>query len=110
VEGAIAGCVGLHGISWPNASTSIGYWLAEAHQGRGIMTAAVSAYVEHSFKTWRLHRFELRAAVANDRSRAVAERLGFRLEGVLRDAERVGDHTHDLVVYSILATEWQTRD
>src|SRR6516165_2345667 len=38
VDGAIVGCVGVHGISWLNASTSVGYWLAEGQQGRGIMT------------------------------------------------------------------------
>jgi ribosomal-protein-serine acetyltransferase len=106
VDGAIAGSVGVHGISWANRSTSIGYWLAEAHQGKGIMTRAVSAYLDHAFGTWGLHRFELKAALDNSRSRAVAERLDFRFEGVLRDAERVGERTHDLAVYSMLAPEW----
>jgi ribosomal-protein-serine acetyltransferase len=104
----LAGSIGVHGISWANRSTSIGYWLAEAHQGRGIMTRAVAAYLDHSFRTWGLHRFELKAAVDNARSRSVAERLGFKLEGVLRDAERVGEHSHDLAVYSMLAPEWRT--
>ncbi len=109
VEGAIAGSVGVHAINWLHASTSIGYWLAPQHQGRGIMTAAVRAYTDHAFETWRLHRMELRAAVTNARSRAVAQRLGFTLEGVLRGAERVGDHTYDLAVYSMLAPEWNER-
>jgi ribosomal-protein-serine acetyltransferase len=108
VGGELAGSIGVHGISWANRSTSIGYWLAEGHQGRGIMTRAVAAYLDHSFGTWRLHRFELRAAIDNARSRAVAERLGFKLEGELRDAERVGDHAHNLAVYSMLAPEWRT--
>ena len=106
VDGAIAGSIGVHAINWTHASTSIGYWLARRHQGRGIMTAAVAAYADHAFGTWGLHRMELRAAVGNDRSRAVAQRLGFTLEGVLREAERVGDRTYDLAVYSILAPEW----
>jgi ribosomal-protein-serine acetyltransferase len=106
VDGSIAGSIGVHGVSWLHASTSVGYWLAEVHQGRGIMTRAVAAYLDHAFGTWHLHRLELRAATANARSRAVAERLGFTLEGVLRSAERVGDQAHDLVVYSMLAPEW----
>jgi ribosomal-protein-serine acetyltransferase len=109
VGGAIVGSVGVHTISWQNASTSIGYWLAEDHQGRGIMTRAVAAYLDHAFGTWRLHRLELRAAATNDRSRAVAERVGFTLEGILRDAERVGEETHDLAVYSMLAADWRGR-
>ncbi|HET9720406.1 MAG TPA: GNAT family protein [Solirubrobacteraceae bacterium] len=106
-DGRVAGTIGVHGISWPNASTSIGYWLSELYEGRGIMTSAVRAYTEHAFRGWKLNRMELRAAVENRRSRAVAERLGFVEEGVLRQAERVGNRYHDLVVYSALAREWR---
>ncbi len=106
VDGRIAGVVGVHGISWLHGSTTIGYWLGGEFTGRGLMTAAVRAYARHAFGTWALHRMELRAAVDNGRSRAVAERAGFVREGVLRGAERLGDRHHDLVVYGALATEW----
>jgi ribosomal-protein-serine acetyltransferase len=106
VNGAIAGNIGVHAIDWAHRSTSIGYWLAEGHQGRGVMTAAVRAYVNHAFSEWQLERVVLRAAVENARSRAVAERVGFVLEGVLRHAELVGDRWHDLATYSILSAEW----
>jgi ribosomal-protein-serine acetyltransferase len=108
VGGRIAGIVGVHGVSWLHGNTTIGYWLAEEFTGRGLMTAAVRAFARHAFGPWRLHRMELRAAVGNTRSQAVAERAGFVREGVLRGAERVGDRHHDLVVYSALATEWPT--
>lgn len=106
VEGQVVGVIGVHGISWPNSSTSVGYWLSELYQGRGIMTAAVRAYTDHAFRNWKLNRMELRAAVENRRSRAVAERLRFVEEGTLRQAERVGNRYHDLVVYSALAGDW----
>jgi ribosomal-protein-serine acetyltransferase len=107
VDGRIAGVVGVHGVSWLHGSTTIGYWLAEEFTGRGLMTAAVRAYARHAFGPWRLHRMELRAAVGNTRSQAVAERAGFVREGVLRGAERVGDRHYDLVVYAALAPEWR---
>jgi ribosomal-protein-serine acetyltransferase len=106
-DGHIAGVVGLHGVSWMHGTTTIGYWLAERFTGRGLVTAAVRAYTGHAFDAWGLHRMELRAAVGNTRSRAVAERLGFVREGVLRGAERVGEHHLDLVVYAALAPEWR---
>jgi ribosomal-protein-serine acetyltransferase len=106
VDGRIAGIVGLHGVSWLHRSTTIGYWLAAPYTGRGLMTAAVRAYTRHVFDVWGLHRMELRAAVGNARSQAVAERAGFVREGVLRGAERVGDRHLDLVVFSALAPEW----
>lgn len=109
-EERIVGVVGVHGIDWANHATSIGYWLAQAAQGQGTMTAAVAALLEVAFGSWQLHRVEIRAGVQNDRSRAVPRRLGFTEEGILRHAERVGDRWIDLVVYSLLASEWEAAD
>ncbi len=102
-DGYIVGVVGFHAVSWEHRWTSIGYWLAESAQGRGTMTRAVQALVEHALETWRLRRVEIRAGVDNTRSRAIPERLGFEQEGVLLDAERVDEHYVDLAVYAILA-------
>jgi ribosomal-protein-serine acetyltransferase len=106
VQDQIVGVAGFHNVNWPHRSTSIGYWLSEQHQGRGLMTRAVRALVDHAFGDWDLHRVEIRAATENRRSRAIPERLGFREEGVVREAERVGERYHDLAVYGLLAQEW----
>jgi ribosomal-protein-serine acetyltransferase len=108
-EGAIAGVVGLEPLDWTHRSTSIGYWLAAGYQRRGIMTRAVLALIEHAVDVWNLNRIEIRAAVGNARSRAIPQRLGFREEGILREAERVGGVYLDIVVYSLLASDWRTR-
>jgi ribosomal-protein-serine acetyltransferase len=105
VDGALAGMVGFHHVDWANRATTLGYWLAADRQGRGTMTEAVRALVDHAFGTWRLHRIELGAATGNARSRAVAERVGFREEGVRRASERHGDDWLDMVVYAMLATD-----
>lgn len=104
--GPIVGMVGFHSVSWGNRNTTIGYWLAEDHQGRGIMTTAVRALVDHAFDEWNLHRIEIHCAPANRRSRAIPERLGFREEATLREAELVGGRYLDSVVYGLLAREW----
>jgi ribosomal-protein-serine acetyltransferase len=109
VDGALAGNVGMREVDWQNGVTELGYWLAEIHQGRGIMTAAVSAYLDYAFDVLRLTRVTLRAGVENVASRAVAERLGFTHEGTEREAERIGDRVHDLAVYAMLATDARTR-
>jgi ribosomal-protein-serine acetyltransferase len=107
VDGEIAGVIGFHRIDRDSRSTTIGYWLAERFQGCGLMTAAVRELVSHAIGEWALHRVELRVAPNNARSRALAERLGFRAEGRLREAERFADDDfRDLVVYSLLAGEW----
>ena len=104
--GRIAGTIGFHAVDRVARSTSIGYWIAAEFEGRGLVTRAVRAYVDHAFGAWGLNRVEIRAATGNARSQAVAERLGFTREGVLREAERVGDRYLDSVVFSVLASEW----
>jgi ribosomal-protein-serine acetyltransferase len=104
--GPIVGVVGFHSVSWTNRSTTVGYWLAEDHQGRGIMTTAVRALVDHAFGEWDLHRIEIQCAPDNHRSRAIPERLGFREEATLRDTELVGGRFLDSVVYGLLENEW----
>jgi ribosomal-protein-serine acetyltransferase len=49
---------------------------------------------------------EIRCGVDNARSRAIPERLGFREEGELLEAERVGDRWVDLSLYAMLAADW----
>ena len=106
VDGAIAGVLG-HEVDRENRTTTIGYWLAEDQQSRGLMTAAVKRLLEHAFDELRLNRVGIEVAPNNPRSRALAERLGFREEGVLREAERFADDDYrDLVLYSMLASEW----
>jgi ribosomal-protein-serine acetyltransferase len=104
-DGRIAGCAGFAGIDWVARATGIGYWLAEDRQGRGLMTRAISALVDHAFGEWKLHRVEIRAAAENVRSRAIPERLGFTQEGTLREAELVGEQYQDLAVYGLLASD-----
>jgi ribosomal-protein-serine acetyltransferase len=108
-RGPIVGVIGFHRIDWQNRSTSIGYWIAEHAQRRGLVTRGVRALLDHAFDQWALNRVEIRAAIDNIRSRAIPERLGFVQEGVLREAERLSDRYVDHAVYSILATEWSSR-
>lgn len=107
-KGRLAGTIGVHNIDWINKKTAIGYWLGEQFQGRGLMTNAVSAYMEHLiFTSWGLEKVTIQAATENDRSRAIPERLGFHLEGVLRRNEFLYDRFVDHAVYSLLRSEWE---
>jgi ribosomal-protein-serine acetyltransferase len=103
--GSLVGDAGLF-IERENATASIGYWLDLEHRGRGVMTAAVRELARHGFEQLALHRIEIRTDVLNTASRAIAERLGFQFEGVLRESYRVAaDRYSDDAVYSLLASE-----
>ncbi|AOM84260.1 GNAT family N-acetyltransferase [Salisediminibacterium beveridgei] len=106
-RGQLAGVIGLHGIHWGNRSTSIGYWIGDRFEGKGLVTMATKALVHHCFDELNLERVEIRVATGNPRSQAIPKRLGFTEEGILRHAEYLYDHYVDHIVYSKLADEHQ---
>jgi ribosomal-protein-serine acetyltransferase len=101
----IVGTLGLD-IDQRQRSAEIGYWLDKDLQGLGIITRSVRAVIGACFADLGLHRVAILCAPANVRSCAVAQRLGFIEEGTLREAERIGDRYQDLVVYGMLAADW----
>lgn len=105
-EGELAGVIGFHKVDWLNHSTGIGYWLSSDRQGRGIMTASCGCLLDYAFRNLGMNRVEIRCATGNTRSRAIPERLGFKEEGTVRQAEWLYDHYVDHVVYSMLRDEW----
>lgn len=105
-KGELAGVIGYHGISWQNNSTSIGYWLGEGYQGKGIMTRATRVLVEYALNELKLNRVEIRCAEKNLKSRAIPERLGFKNEGLIRQSEWLYDHYVAHFVYGMLREEW----
>ena len=94
----------LH-VDWANRSTALSYWLDEAHQGKGIMTESCRAVVSYAFTAWKLNRVTIQCATLNARSRAIPERLGFKFEGIVREAEWLHDHFVDHALYSLLRSD-----
>lgn len=109
VRGRLAGVIGLHRIDWPNRRTSLGYWIAEADEGKGYVTRAAAEVLEYVFEELGLNHVEIACAPGNTRSCAIPERLGFVREGVLRQREWLYDRFVDHVVYGLTAAEWSAR-
>ncbi|MFC4777343.1 GNAT family N-acetyltransferase [Paenibacillus sp. GCM10023252] len=103
-----AGNIGVHDINWDSRYTSIGYWLSEEHQGKGIMTDACRAMINYLFNELGLNKIEIRARTDNPKSQAIPIRLGFQKEGTLRAIEFNDGQYHDHVVYGLLRTDWRT--
>ena len=96
------GIIGLKDTDMGNRKTEIGYWLSEKFQHKGIITRSCKALIEYAFKDMNLHRIQLKAATKNFKSQAVANRLGFTLEGIERDGELHSYGFVDLKVFSLL--------
>ena len=106
-EGKVVGRVGIYNLDHQNKIGSIGYWLGEAFQGKGLITQACQEIIHEGFTKLGLNRIEIKCATGNTRSQAMPERLGFTKEGILRQAELVNGKFHDLYLYSMLKLEWE---
>ena len=82
-------------------------WLAGPAQRTHVNTEAKLLMMAHAFEVWEVHRVALQTDVRNKRSWAAIERIGGRLDGILR-ADRPGsdDTVRTSARFSIVAAEW----
>ena len=107
--GELVGVVSLNWVDWDNRSFGLGYWVSESSSGRGIITKSCRRVIEHCFVDLKLHRSVIEVAADNHPSRAVAERLGLRLEGISKDREWLYDRFTDSVMFAITEPEWNVQ-
>ncbi len=105
-DGRFCGMINHLNVDWLNRCAVLSYWLDAGHQGKGIMTSCCRAFVAHGFNTWKLNRITIECATKNTRSRKVPERLGFKLEGIVRGIEWLHDHFADHAIYGLLHSEF----
>ena len=106
-QGHYVGSVGTNRIDRSYQAVEIGYWIARAFQGRGIVTDACRAIIQHALGELEMNRIEIRCATGNAKSRAIPARLGFQHEGTLREAQWLNGRFHDLELYSMLKRDWK---
>lgn len=87
-DGVLIGLVGLHHVEWSVPRMEVGYWGRTPYRGQGWMSEAVRGVCDFALHRLGVRRLEIRTDSQNYRSRGLAERTGFRLEGVLHK-ERV---------------------
>ena len=88
-----------------SGTAEIGYWLGEAHWGRGIGTAAAIFITDYAFGTYPLERVQAGVFAGNRASARVLEKAGFTLEGCLRSAVKKEGRVMDLLMYARLRTD-----
>jgi RimJ/RimL family protein N-acetyltransferase len=105
--GAVLGGVGFRWVDVTQSIGEVGYWLRREARGRGLTTRAVRLVSRWALETLDCERLQLRADELNVPSQRVAEKAGFRREGVLRSLQfsvRQGRRI-DFVMYSLLKTD-----
>jgi RimJ/RimL family protein N-acetyltransferase len=104
---ALLGSVILHSLDWHNRRGELGYWLVVAARGRGLATRAMRLALRWMFEDLGLDRAEVVTTPDNAASVAVARRLGFTEEGLLRKRDVEDDGRVDVVAFGLLREEWR---
>lgn len=103
----IIGTVGFTTVDFENNKAEIGYVLSPEYHGKGLGLEAVRRIVRYGFVTMGFERLEARIMVPNQPSRSLAEKLGFRLEGIRRHDLFVKGEYRDICTYSMLRSEYK---
>jgi RimJ/RimL family protein N-acetyltransferase len=109
LEGTLVGGVMFPKFDAGTGNCEIGCWTEPAGTGHGLVTTAARLLVDYAFGERGMKRIEWVTTPANERSQAVAQRLGMSLDGVLRSEWAYGER-QDSQVWSLLAEEWTGRD
>lgn len=109
LDGRLIGTCGLFrwNKSWRNCLIS--YEIARDCKSQGYMREAVTAVLGYGFEHMKLHRVQAETHPANTSSITLALRLGFRFEGIHREQAYWSGRYHDLNCYSLLESEWASR-
>lgn len=94
-QNKFVGACGSHIIDYENKKTSIGYWLAQDYQGKGIITQSCKVLIKELFESLDIEKIELFCDIKNTKSQQVAERLGFKDKILIKnykDLTRIGDY------------------
>jgi RimJ/RimL family protein N-acetyltransferase len=102
--GIYMGNVGIHAIAWQHARCEIGYWILGDFEGQGFMSEAVTGLEEICFALG-FHRVEIRCSSLNTRSASVPRRLGYVLEGVLRQNSLELGRYRDMLIFGKIASD-----
>jgi RimJ/RimL family protein N-acetyltransferase len=104
-DGRLAGSIAMR-VDEQNATGNLGYWCVPEARGRGVVTRALRLLCRYGFDELGLGRLELITDPDNHASQRVAEKVGFRREGVLRSHLLHPDgRRRDSVMFSLLPGE-----
>jgi RimJ/RimL family protein N-acetyltransferase len=105
------GNCGLIAIDWRVRAAEFGIFIGDkAYWSKGYGTEVTRLMLQHSFQALNLNRLFLRVFADNLRAQRAYEKAGFVLEGRLREAEYHAGAYVDVIVMSVLASEWMDRD
>jgi len=107
MDGRLIGTCGFNSINKGLRRSELGYELDYEFWGRGYMRRALRPALDYGFNIMRFERVEVFLNLDNDRSAGLLLKLGFQLEGTLRDYARTPKGLIDQNCFSLLKRDWQ---
>jgi len=101
-QGSFIGNCGLGHIDLHNKVAELGYWIRTSQTNRNFATCASRLVLNFAFDVLKLNRIEIIVASSNETSQHVAEKLGAKKEGLLRQRLNIRDKVHDAYLFSII--------
>ncbi|MFD2679582.1 GNAT family N-acetyltransferase [Bacillus seohaeanensis] len=103
------GSTGFHRVDWEIPKVEIGYWLDTRHTRKGYMREVVQTLTTFAFDTLQVNRVEIRCDEKNIASRRIPEKLGYVLEGTLRndDVSVSGPELRNTCIYAVIPSDWK---
>ena len=80
--------------------------MSKDFQGKGIVTKSVLKFISYAFNQLDMEVVQISAAVGNTASRKVCDRLGFKLDGIIKNSENLNGRIVDHAVYSLNHEQW----
>ena len=108
-EDTLIGEIGFRTIKWFNRKAEISLFITPEYQGKGHGKQALLMLMKFAFKKMNMYRLEAEVIDNNDRAKSLVEKLGFVLEGRLRDAKYNDGNYYDILRYGMLISEYDEK-
>lgn len=108
-DGILVGGVNMYQWDREVKKALIGYWIVKEQEGKGVISICLQYFTRFLFEKTGLNKIEIHFSVANKRSAKVAERLGCKIEGIIRQSALRNGVREDVVVCGLLKSEWEGR-
>lgn len=103
------GSCGYHNVKLEHRRAEVGYELGQQFWGKGVMQEVMGAVLQYCFETVGFNRIEAFVTVGNIRSINTLEKLGFKVEGVIREYEFAKEKFQDQVILALLRKDWEEK-
>jgi RimJ/RimL family protein N-acetyltransferase len=108
-DGAYLGGCGFNGVDWKSRHGKVGIFLGDRYAGRGYGSEAMELLINFGFWEMNLNKIKLEVYSFNPRAIHVYEKLGFVIEGTMKQDIFRGGAYHDIIHMALFRDDWEKR-